>query len=272
MVRCAIGLRSPTIPNMSETERTSAARLLAVLEALSASNGNSDGMTVAELARALGRDKSIVSRGLRPLVELGLVERSAKGRHRLGWRLFTLAARAGDQRLLLLAPAVMRRLSDVTQERVHLTVLHGREALTILSESSRRTIEAVGWVGRTSPVHCTSSGRALLIDHSDDEIRELLADVPFPGPGPKAPKDIDDLLRRVHQARRRGFAVVDGEFDRDLVAAAAPVRDFRNQIIAALNVSAPAYRLQDRLTAVGQQVAAAAAHLSRAISSAPPEN
>jgi IclR family transcriptional regulator, KDG regulon repressor len=241
-----------------------------MLEAL-AGTASDDGSrlesTVAELARSTGRDKSIVSRQLRALVDLGLVERGEDGRHRLGWRLFTLAARAGDQRLLLLAPAVMRRLSDVTGERVHLSVLAGGKVLTILSEGSQQLIQTIGLVGRTSPIHCTSSGRALLFDHSDDDVRGLFDGAD--GPGPRAPRTIDELLHRLHQARTRGFALADGETEAELVAAAAPVRDFRGRIVAALNVSAPAYRLRDRLPSVGQQVAAAAAHLSRVTNSGP---
>ncbi|MGQ0840022.1 IclR family transcriptional regulator [Actinokineospora sp.] len=251
---------------MSEQERSTAARLLGTLEALSAAP---DGMTGAEVARALGKDKSSVSRQLRPLVDLGVVERDSDGRHRLGWRFFTLAARAGDQRLLLLAPPVMRQLSNQLAERVHLSVLRGRDVLTILSESSQRSIEAVGWVGRTAPVHCTSSGRALLFDHSDEAVRALLDGLATPGPGPQAPKSVDEFLRRLREARQSGFATADGEFDPDLVAAAAPVRDFTGRIIATLNVSAPAYRLRGRLWQAGQHVAAAATHLSRAISSEP---
>lgn len=251
---------------MAEIERSTAARLLATMEALSGADAR-QGLTVAELARALERDKSVVSRQLRPLVDLGFVDRSPDGRHRLGWRLFTLAARAGDQRLLLLAPPVMRRLADLTHERVHLSVLHGREVLTILSESSRQVIEAVGWVGRTSPVHCTSSGRVLLFDRADDEIRHLLGGGGLPGPGPCAPKDVDTLLHRLHQDRARGFSMVNGEFDADLAAAAAPIRDFGGRIIAALNVSAPSFRLGDRLSSVGRQITEVAVHLSQAVSS-----
>lgn len=255
---------------MADTDRSAAARLLVTLEVIAAAESqDGDGVTAAEVARQTGRDKSIVSRQLRPLIELGLVERTGDSRLRLGWRLFTLAARAGDQRLLLLAPPVMRRLADLTGERVHLSVLHGREVLTILSESSQRVIEAVGWVGRTSPLHCTSSGRALLFDRSDEEVRSLLDGVALGGPGPHAPRDVEELLRRLHDARRQGVAIAEGEFDVDLVAAAAPVRDFSRRIVAALNVSAPSYRLQGRLSTVGHQVAAAARHLSAAISSTP---
>jgi DNA-binding IclR family transcriptional regulator len=257
---------------MVDKDGSGAAKLLAILEALSVSSGggSAGGLTVAGLGRALGKDKSTVSRQLRPLVDLGLVEKTDDGVHRLGWRLFTLAAQAGDQRLLLLAAPVMRRLADVTKERVHLSVLRGRDVFTILSESSRQVIEAVDWVGRTAPLHCTSTGRVLLLDHSDDEIRCLLGALPFSGPGPRAPADVEDLLDRIHKARAEGFALVDGEFDADLMGAAAPVRDFSGRIVAALNVSAPSYRLGTRLSWVGQQVAAAAAHLSNVAASRPP--
>ncbi len=245
--------------------------MLEAVAGVAGDSASSPGSTVAELAREIGRDKSIVSRQLRPLVELGLVERGEDGRHRLGWRLFTLAARAGDQRLLLLAPPVMHRLSAVTGERVHLSVLRGGEVLTILSEGSRQVIQAVGWVGRSAPIHCTAAGRALLFDQSDDDVRRLFDGGPPQGTsGPRAPRSAEELLRRLHEARACGFALADGELNLELVAAGAPVRDFRGRIVAALNVSAPAYRLRDRLPGIGQQVAAAASHLSRLISTPAP--
>ncbi|WP_034269733.1 IclR family transcriptional regulator [Haloechinothrix halophila] len=255
---------------MGGTEHTAAAKLVALLDALSGSDSPSrEGLTVAELARSMHRDKSIVSRQLRPLVELGLVERSEDGKHSLGWRLFAIAAKAGDQRLLLLAPPVMRRLTQLVRERCHLSIRRGTDVFTILSESPQRPVEAIGWIGRTSPVNCTSSGRALLFDHTDEEIRELYAERFIPGPGPHAATNVDDLLTRLKEARRRGFALVDGEFDADLSAVGAPVRDVRGNIVAALNISAPAYRLRDRITAAGQNIAQAAAHLSRSLSSPP---
>jgi DNA-binding IclR family transcriptional regulator len=204
------------------------------------------------------------------MVELGLVERTEDGRHRLGWRLFTLAARAGDQRLLLLATPVMRRLADLTHERVHLSVLRGVDVLTILSESSGQTIEAVGWVGRTTPVLNTSTGRALLLDHTDDELRRFLDPLTFSGQHPEAAQDLDDLLERINRARDRGFALASGEFEPGLVGAAAPVRGIHGQIVAALNVSAPSYRLGSRLPWLGKQVAAAATHLTHAVSASRP--
>ncbi len=46
------------------------------------------------------------------------------------------------------------------------------------------------------------------------------------------------------------------------MGAAAPVRDFRGQIVAALNVSGPTFRLGERLEAAGPSVRRAADELS----------
>jgi IclR family KDG regulon transcriptional repressor len=256
---------------VTETHDTAAAKIIALLEAVSETDSDSrDGLTVAELSRVLGRDKSIVSRQLKPLVDLGVVERSHDGRHALGWRLFAIAARAGDQRLLLLAPPVMRRLTQLVRERVHFSLLRGTEVFTILSESPQRSIEAVGWVGRTAPLTCTSSGRVLLFDHSDEEIRELFTHG-FPlGAGPNAPRNVEELIVRVKEARSEGVAVVQDEFDDELTGVAAPVRDVHGRIVAALNIAAPSYRMKDRTGTVCRQLAGAAAHLSTLLT-APPE-
>lgn len=255
---------------MVETRDTGAAKLLALLEALAESDTeNREGLTIAELARAVRRDTSIVSRQVKPLVELGVLERGESGRHTLGWRLFTVAARAGDQRLLLLAPPVMRKLTQLVDERVHLNLRRGTEVFTILAESPHRNIEAAGWVGRTTPAACTSAGYALLWDHDDAEIRTLFDGSIPSGGGPKGPRTIETLLDRVADTRRRGHAVAVDEFDDDLSGVASPVRDFNGRIIAALNISAPTYRFRDRLTTAGQHLQRAAAHLSHALSPPP---
>ena len=54
-----------------------------------------------------------------------------------------------------------------------------------------------------------------------------------------------------------------------LVAVAAPVRDARGHIVAAVNVSAPKFRLDRQLEAAGRHVLAAAASLSSTLGNIP---
>jgi IclR family KDG regulon transcriptional repressor len=209
-----------------------------------AANG---GLGVVRIAELLGRDKSQVSRTLKALGQRGFVDRDPDTlEYRLGWRLYGLAAQTGRSRLLVLAPPLLRGLVDRLGETAHLSVLEGDEVLTLLSERSPRLVQASDWSGRRVPAHCTSSGRALLLDEDPASLT-------------------GDLHRRLGRARELGYAVVDGEFEPGLVGAAAPVRDFRDRIVAAINVSGPKFRLGDRLDAAGAEVMQAAQELSRGL-------
>ncbi|TDD81495.1 IclR family transcriptional regulator [Saccharopolyspora karakumensis] len=257
---------------MSVEGSSSVHRTLAILLTLGSEDAAERGsLGVVEIARRVGREKSQISRALRALEESGLVERDPDTlRYRLGWRLFTMAVNVGQQRLLAEAPAILRRLVAATKERAHLTVPDGDGALTVLSESPMRAVQTAGWVGRVVPLHTTSSGRALLFDHSDEEIRELLADTMFGSAGPQAPRDVEDVLARLHRARTRGYVLVDEEFEEGLVAAAAPIRDFRGRVCAALNVSAPKFRFGRDLDKTGRMVCSAAHQISRAMAGLDP--
>jgi IclR family transcriptional regulator, KDG regulon repressor len=221
------------------------------------------GLGVVRIAELIGREKSQVSRALKSLAESGFVDRDPSTLHyRLGWRFFALAARAGEQRLLSVAPPLLERLVKDLGETAHLSVLQGTEVLTVLSESPPHAVKAVGWSGRTVPVYCTSSGRALLFDHDHDALSELLSGIEFRKLGPNTVRDIGELYERLSAARAQGYALVDEEFEFGLVGVAAPVRDFRGRILAALNVSAPKFRLGERLEAAAQEVKRAADELS----------
>jgi DNA-binding IclR family transcriptional regulator len=155
------------------------------------------------------------------------------------------------------------------REGAHLSVREGPELLTLMSERPSWAIQAAPWVGHLAPLHCTSAGRALLFDHTDDEVRALLASADLAAGGPNAPRDLDDVLARLREARERGYAVVDEEFEPGCVAVAAPVRDFRGHVVAALNVTAPKFRLGRAFPALGREVRAAADCLTRFLTGAP---
>lgn len=201
------------------------------------------GLGVVRLAEMTGGDKGQVSRLLATLTEQGLVERDPQTRlYRLGWQLFALAARAGDQRLLVLAAPLLTALVERTGERASLSVLHGAEVLTVSSLAPPRAVQAIGWVGRTVPAYCTSSGRALLLDHTWTDLEALFAGERLEARGPDSPTDVASLHQRLTASRALGYAAVAGEFEPDLVATAAPVRDLHGRICAAVNVSAPGFR------------------------------
>lgn len=227
--------------------RTGASRVMAILDALASADPIvfPDGLGVADVARILGREKSVVSRQLKSLLETGLVSRDPSGRYELSWRLFALALRTGDQRLTKRAAPLMFRLTETVRERTYLTVLSDGEVLTVHSESSRRPIEAVNWVGRAVPVNRSSSGMALLMDHEDEHILEIVRRGEDGVPASEA----REFLAQVQKARDRGYAVANRIFDSELLGIGAPVRDFSGRIKAAVNISGPALRIEPHIQA-----------------------
>jgi IclR family transcriptional regulator, KDG regulon repressor len=237
---------------------------LAILIALGSDEAvENEGLGVVRIAERIGREKSQVSRALRTLADSGFVDRDPLTlQYRLGWRFFALAARAGEQRLLSVAPPLIERLTSDLGETTHLSVLQGTEVLTVLSNSPPHAVMAVGWSGRAVPIYCTSSGRALLFDRDRDALFELLSGIEFRKLGPNTVSGVEQLYERIVAARARGYALVDEEFEVGLVGAAAPIRGFKGQIVAALNISAPKFRLGERLETAGEVVRGAADELS----------
>jgi len=231
-----------------EQKQSGAARVMAVLDVLSSADAARfpDGMTVSDVSRTLGREKSVVSRQLKSLLETGLVARDPAGRYELSWRLFALAQRAGDQRLTKVAGPLMFRLTETVRERTYLTILSDGEVLTVHSESSRRSIEAPGWVGRTVPVNRSSSGMALLLDHEDDHI----LDIARRGKDGIGTREAREFLALVHDARRRGYTVANRLFDPEILGIGAPLRDYSGRITAAINISGPAVRIEPHIHAL----------------------
>ena len=208
-------------------------RGLAVLCALADDPASRDGLGVVRLAEAVGGDKSQLSRTLQTLEERGFVERDPQTlAYRLGWRLFALASRVGESRLLAEAPPVLRLLVRRLGESAHLSVRQGDQVLTLLSESPPATLHAPGRVGGLAPLASTSAGRALVLDLDAAELEGL---------------GLGLYAERIAEARSLGYAIVREEFEPGLVAAAAPIRDVSGRVVAALNVSAPRFRFDDRL-------------------------
>lgn len=222
------------------------------------------GLGVTRLAERTGEEKSQVSRTLKTLAATGAVDRDPNmGTYRLSWQLYALAARSGDQRLREAAPPLLTRLTEEFGERAHLSVLQGRDVLTIWTQSPQEVVvQATGWVGRTVPAWCTSSGRALLFDHDRHELAALFPGIEFRGRSSNAPHDVDDLYRRVGAAAQLGCAVVEEEFEPGLVAVGAPVRNHGGTIVAAINVSGPTFRFRERLDHAAVRTKAAADELS----------
>jgi len=75
------------------------------------------------------------------------------------------------------------------------------------------------------------------LDMSDEEIRALLSNTVFQKFGPHTHADVDSLIEDIHHCKARGWSHDNEEAEPGVNCVAAPIRDYRRQIIASISTS-----------------------------------
>jgi DNA-binding IclR family transcriptional regulator len=79
------------------------------------------------------------------------------------------------------------------------------------------------------------------------------------------------LRRELHEVRRTGIAFDDGEFNNEVRCAAMPVYDFSGQVVGAIGISGPVWRLSiQALQNKARDLGDAAKRLSEAFGASQP--
>ncbi|MGV9801643.1 IclR family transcriptional regulator [Mycobacterium sp. NPDC003449] len=220
---------------------------------------------VTEIANELGVHKSTVSRLISVLESRGYVEQvSGRGKYRLGFSIARLArASSGQLDVGKLSQDFCDGLSDDVGETTNLAILEGDRVINIVESIGPAEITLRTWVGQTCPPHATSSGKVLLAGLDTDAVRDRLP-ATLESFTPSTIDTIDGLSAELAAVRERGWASVTEELEVGLNAVGAPVYDADLQVVAALSVSGPSYRLgADRFEEVAKLTQAAADGISR---------
>ncbi len=216
-------------------------RAVSILELL-AQEGE---LGVTELGGRLGVHKATASRLVATMAGHGLIERNpATDKCRLGVGLAHLAgvALAGLD-LVRQARPVLEDLAERTEETVNLAVLDGDLVLNVDQITGPRSIVSVSWVGRRTPYHCTSNGKVLVAFLPEAE-RERRLSSPLERETPNTIVEPERLRAQLAEVRARGYAQTVEELEEGLNAVAAPVRRADGEVIAAVSVAGPAFRMR----------------------------
>lgn len=208
-------------------------RGLAILSLL---GGGRPSITVAEIARELDIPRATCFRLVWTLAEDGYLVRGNGSEFRLGPKVLTVGfGYLHSQDIIELARPILEDLRDRIGASTHMGVLDGTEVLYIVRAPSHQRLSSNRYVGSRLAAHCSSLGRALLLDHDAEEIADLFAGHPMEALNATTPTDPASLARAIARDREKGY--VAGRFVDGVLSVAAPVRDSSNRITAAINVS-----------------------------------
>jgi DNA-binding IclR family transcriptional regulator len=193
---------------------------------------------------ALGMPKSSTHRLLSELAALGIVRRTEDGRYSLGPRLLYWGEAAADTfDLRAVAEQPMRRLRDELGESVHLYIRDSDARICIAAVEARHELRPFIQLGRPLPLRAGAAGKLLLAFAEPDvqrlELRRARSDAEQLPNAPGA-----RLAEQLESIRDERWATSAGEREEGVSAAATPVVDSRDRVVAALCISAPTTRLR----------------------------
>jgi DNA-binding IclR family transcriptional regulator len=234
-------------------------RAFAILEEVAR---HREGIGLAELSKLVGLHNSTTFHLARTMVSLGYLrqEKDSK-RYRVGRPLFALAASALDEiEMVNVATPILEELSRETGESSHFAVRMGDAVVVIARTSGPGAFQLTDRVGVVRPAHCTALGKIILASLRPDQLTRFLDRVEMKPSTQKSITDVQVLLREIAEIRRTGRAFDDGEFNPEVRCVAVPVTDFTGQVIGALGISGPIWRLSNQALHNSAQIVQAAAH------------
>ncbi len=244
-------------------------RAFAILEEIAR---NRDGITLAELSKRLALHNSTVFHLVQTMVSLGYVRQLPESkRYRIGRPLFALAAASRDEiELISMAMPILESLSAATGETGHLAVWSGGSVVVVAKTPGTGTFQMVGGVGVLRPAYCTGLGKALLAGMPKLHLDRYLAGTELKPLTDKTIVEPAMLRQQLDAIRTDGIAFDDGEFDPEVRCLSVAARDFTGNVIAAIGISGPIWRLPlQSLSTKSDVVRKAGAELSYALGYCP---
>jgi len=237
-------------------------RALAILNALATAGHDA---SLVELAETVKLHKSTVHRLVMILERDRMVERDPRtGRYHLGLRLFELGTIAmASFNISEKAHRHLERIGYEVHETVHLCILDGGEVLYLDKIEPSRSVRMACQIGRRNPAHCTAVGKAMLACLAEREVDDILRQHGLPRRTPKTITTPAELKAELKAVRERGYSIDNEEVEEGVRCVGAAVLDHSGRPLAAISVSAPAFRLPlDKAPVVAASICRAAQALS----------
>ena len=175
------------------------------------SEGGEDGVSLIDLAKAVGLPKSSTHRYVQVLEGEGFVERDGQtSKYRLGIGFMSLQA-SHVERLVQRTRPILAKIRDSFDETVNLGMLIGNQIVYLDILESSRAMRLAARKGDTENIHATALGKAIAATLLDVEVIDLLRRSGMPQRTARTITTEGDYLHELERVRSAGYAVDDCE-------------------------------------------------------------
>jgi len=220
---------------------TSLARGLMVIRAFSEQTSS---LTIADVAKITGLPRAAARRCLLTLTQLGYA--GTDGRVfflrpkvlALGYSFLSSAP------LATVLDPVLSQVSRTLEESSSAAVLDEDDVVYIARVATKRIMSLGLNIGSRLPAYCTSMGRVLVASLSNADFEDYLKRVSLKPFTAHTITSKTEFRRTIEDIRTNGFALIDQELEIGLRSLAVPIRNPSGVVVAAINVSAQAVRVE----------------------------
>jgi DNA-binding IclR family transcriptional regulator len=257
--------KNPATTQSSGASKTRIQVITRMANILRSMEGESDGLTLAQIAHRVGLARSTVQRIVDALrEEQFVIAASPTSGVRLGPALIRLAASASVHFDHITRP-IMMELSQAIGETVDLSVLKGRSAVFTDQVQGRHRLRTVSAVGESFPLYCTANGKAILSVLPDEQVDRLIA-APMPKLTPNTLTKQAELLKAIEVCRRTGVAIDDEEHTEGISALGTGFIDPLGRAVA-LSIPVPTTRFKRLRTGLAVKILVARDRITKALNS-----
>ncbi|WP_343584474.1 IclR family transcriptional regulator C-terminal domain-containing protein [Herbaspirillum sp.] len=224
-------------------------------------------MSLGDIARASGLDRSATQRVVHTLEELGYLSRVPDTRN-YGLTSKVLQFSYNYIRANELVDKASPYLLDISRhigETTNLLELDDHEIVFVARFPGKHLVNIDIVVGARLPAMFTASGNAILSRLPEARVKDILSRTRLEPMTPFTQTDPNKLLERIRQAARRGYAVIENETVLGDISVAAPITDHGGTPVGAINISVPTTRwtLERVENELAQHVQVAATSISK---------
>ncbi|MFT4267279.1 MAG: IclR family transcriptional regulator C-terminal domain-containing protein [Xenophilus sp.] len=237
-------------------------------QVLHAFDGTRRHLTLADIARVSGLDRSAAQRLVYTLEKIGYLRRIPDTRqYGLTSRVLQLSYNyLRTNELVDKASPYLLDISRTLGETTNLQELDGTDIVFVARFPGVHLVNVDIAVGSRLPAFCTASGTAILARMERERRTEILRESKLTQITPYTETRMEPLLARIERAAERGYALVVNETVMGDISIAAPITDHRGHAVAAINIAVPTTRWtpEEVEARLAQHVQVAATSISKA--------
>jgi IclR family acetate operon transcriptional repressor len=228
-------------------------------------DGPPEGLTLSDLARALGTSKSTTLALARTLTSFGMLRDGRPGpRYTLGTAVIRLGDIArGQLPLGDLSRPLLTELADLTKMTSRLAICDDGYPVFIERVDGPGSVRFHTPLGQREMPHASAAGKAILATMTEQQVRDLCAQAGLRRRTGHTITDVGTLIKNLAQVRSNGFAIDDEEDAEGIFCLGASFFGHDSAVAGAVSVTGikgdlPAWRINE----LGQAVRRAADRVS----------